>query len=337
MNPTQLLQTIRPKILWIAVIFAAVFFLLAAPAHAEGGIRATLTPNRDSLTVGDPVELLLDVTHPAGQQVLIPKLEQTWGSFEVQAQSPTQTQANPDGTETTRQRITVTLFEPGTFQTPPLPLTITGSNGQITNAEAGPVSLTVTPTLAEGDTALADIRPQAEMELPLSWPIMATGAAALLAVTIAGWWLIRRRRGRVAVDNRPPYQRALDELARIETMNLPARGHFKEQYTRVTDVLRLYLETQHAVPATDRTTNELKQDLARAGAIHPDHVRRLIDLFSDADWVKFAKVIPEREEAGQLIPAARQLVQATRPRPEPETPQSGMPRVNSAPTVEVSR
>ncbi len=39
------------------------------------------------LTVGDPALLTLEVTHPAGHQVFVPKIEGQWGEFEIQEQS----------------------------------------------------------------------------------------------------------------------------------------------------------------------------------------------------------------------------------------------------------
>ena len=91
----------------------------ATEAWAADGVEVRLRPERNELTVGDPVQLTLEVTHPAGSQVIIPQLDVTWGNFEVRDQSPASTVANDDGTLTTRQTLDVTLFDVGEFQTPP--------------------------------------------------------------------------------------------------------------------------------------------------------------------------------------------------------------------------
>ena len=159
------------QFLTVIVIIVA----LVAPAAAAENIVVSLTPNQDELKVGDPVELTLAVTHPTGYQVIVPQLEQNWGPFEVQAQSQATTVDNGDNTSTTSQTLTVTLFNVGTFETPALPLTITDSTGQLLEEVTSPVSLTVIPTLAEGDTQLMDIRPQVEMEAPATWPMVMAG------------------------------------------------------------------------------------------------------------------------------------------------------------------
>ncbi len=305
----------KKHLLSLALI-VAVLLLWTVPVQAAENIQATLTANANELTVGDPVQLTLKVSHPAGTQVIVPRLEQTWGNFEVQHQSQTETVQNPDGSETTRQTLTVTLFEPGDFETPPLPLTITDNTGQVSEVATTPAGLTVVPVLAEGDTSLMDIRPQAGMDVASMWPAILAGLVIGLAMAGGGWWLYRRwRTGGFGVDNRPPFQVALDELAHIESLKLPEKDRFKTHYTLVTDCLRTYIEKQFQVHAFDRTTVELKQSLAQS-TMPVEHTRLFIDLFKDSDLVKFAKLEPSVEEAYDLSTQARYLVEITRPVPE---------------------
>lgn len=304
--------------LLLAFLLVVAMALLALPAQAAEGIKATLTPSQTELKVGDPVQLTLAVTHPAGSQVIIPKLDQQWGQFEVQSQSPVTTVANPDGSQTTTQIIKVTLFDLGSFKTPALPLNISTGQGQVTVETAPSVSLTVTPSRAQGDTALKDIRPQADMKVPSPWSLVAAATLAVLAVAGGGWWLYRRWRGQPlfgAAANRPAYQVAFIELDRIAALRLPEQGQFKEHYTLVTDCLRTYLEQQFNLRVFERTTFELKTIL-RGSVLSPDQTRQFLELFTDSDLVKFAKVTPELNEAYVLIERAHHLVEITRPVPE---------------------
>ena len=315
----------KKKLLATSFLIIMIFVVLALPIQAAGGVEVTLTPSQAQLAVGDPVELTLEVNHPAGYQVIIPKLDQTWGSFEVREQSQATTSPNDDGTETTRQTITVTLFDLGTFETPAWPLTISDGAGQVTEETVPPVSLTVNPLRVEEDTALRDVRPQAELAIPSMLPSIIIGLVVATVIAGSGWWLYRRwrvKRGLVPViDNRPPYQVAYDELDRIARLRLPEQGQFKQHYTLVTDCLRTYLERQLDLHAFDRTTTELRMVLKQS-TIAPDHTRRFIDLFSESDLVKFAKLKPEAAEARQLIDEARVLVSLTKPQPEPTRPDS---------------
>jgi hypothetical protein len=306
----------------LSLLLLALLAFAAVPVAADGGIAATLTPDRQELTVGDPVRLTLQVTHPTGYQVILPVLEQTWGPFEVRDQSQVATTANDDGTETTRQTIEVTLFDLGEFQTPELKFGVSNGAGQVSDVVAPSIALKVVPTLPEDDQDLRDIKPQATLAVPPLWPWVGGGILLAVAVAALGWWAVRRRQGKPfglapAVENRPAWQVALDTLETIDAMDLLGRGRFKEHYTLVTDSLRTYLQNQFGLRVLDRTTSELKPILM-ASELRPEHSRRLLDLFADGDLVKFAKFVPDVKTAGRLSARARDLVELTRPRPELE-------------------
>ena len=84
------------------------------------------------------------------------------------------------------------------------------------------------------------------------------GAVLALLVLTAVYLLMRRRGTAMPVDTRPPHQIALEELHRIESLDLPSQSRFKEHYTLVTDCIRRYLEGAFDTRALDRTTGELR-------------------------------------------------------------------------------
>jgi len=139
---------------------------------------------------------------------------------------------------------------------------------------------------------------------------------------VAGWWAYRRWQGKpfgpvAAVDNRPAWQVAHDELARIEGLGLLEQGRFKEYYSLITDCLRAYLEGQFDLRALDRTTSELKAVL-RQSDLELEQARQLLSLFAESDLVKFAKFTPQVSAARQVMVRAQAFVDQTRPRPEAE-------------------
>jgi len=305
---------IRRMVVWFFLISA--LLMVAARARADAPVHATLTADRAELTVGDPVQITLEVTHPDDYQVIIPPLDPQWGAFEVRNQSQATTADNQDGTETTRQQIEVTAFNLGDLETPGLPLTVSDGAGQITEVLVAPISLSVIPTLAEDDNELRDIKPQAALEVPATWPWLVAGLLVALVVGAGGYWVYRRRRGQPLFapsrDNRPPWQVALDELTRIEGLGLVEQRRLKEHYTLVTDALRAYLEKQFNLCVFEHTTSEIKPVLGQSD-LAPEHTRRLLELFTESDLVKFAKLTPDDGTAQQLVVEARQLVEMTRP------------------------
>ena len=87
-----------------------------APAQVapSSAVQISLTPSQPDLTVGEPVTLTLEITYPDDHAVVVPRLERTWGPFEVLSQEPVKISVNGSGRRTTQQQIDVTLFSVGT-------------------------------------------------------------------------------------------------------------------------------------------------------------------------------------------------------------------------------
>jgi len=319
-----------PSLKSIGTFILTLFFLMThfvfpgfpLQAQFSGDIDITFTAAQEELTVGDPVELTLSVTHPAGYQVVVPQLPQLWGDYEVRSQGDLVTVANDDGTETTSQAIMVTLFALGTYQTPSLTLSLRDNDGQLLERVVPQLSLTVTPVLDPEDNTLRDIKPQAALSTVLPWLSIIGSLVLALVLALLGWWLYKRLKSRLAaasdplitprfIDPRPAYQIANEELDRIERMDLPGQGRFKEYYSLVTDCLRYYLEGTYAVPAIDLTTAETRRALQQT-QLNAEHVKQFITLFSEGDLVKFARFVPLTEDAYRITGWARQLVDETK-------------------------
>ena len=314
-------------------LFTALLLLVSWPVQAQfsGDIDITFTAAQDEITVGDLVELTLSVKHPAGYQVIFPPLPVEWEPYDVRAQHEPETVRNADGSETTSQVIEATLFAYGTHATPSMTLFIRDTDGQKLERVVPQLSLTVVPTLDPDDTELRDIKPQAVMVAPIPWAWIAGGGLLALLLAVAGWWLIRRlsKRAKPAptplvtphyIDPRPPYQIALEELDRIERMDLPGQGRFKEYYSLVTDCVRHYLGGMYHVPAIDLTTTETRTALQQTW-LAGEYIDRFIQLFSEGDLVKFARLVPVLADSYAAIDQARTLIHETKiiaPPTEPE-------------------
>jgi hypothetical protein len=246
--------------------------------------------------------------------VLAPQLEAEWGDLTVYGQSPATTVTHDDGTATTRQQIDVRIFAPGTFSTPPLVVTVSDSGGQLTEVDVAPASIAVSSVLVEGDTHLRDIKPQVDLPFTALWPWLVGGLVA--AAAASGFLLWKRRRqargAAAAIDNRPPHQVALDQLAHLAQMRLPDKGRFKEHYSLLSDCMRVYVEKRYDVPVLERTTTEVWAGLKQS-TMAPDVARRFMRLLGESDLVKFAKVVPDAPSAYQAVEQARDIVLETQP------------------------
>ena len=291
----------------------------SSPASAASDVEVRFTADKQEITLGEPARLSLEVVHPAGYQVIFPKLPRAWGDFEVRSQSRTQINSSGQGEETTSQVVEVTLFALGTFETPELPITFRDSVGLVGDRLAPTVSLTVVSVLSEGDTELRDIRAQAELPILPAW---ITGVMVALGALLAAgviYPILRRRSSQTPVpvpigQVRSPFEIAMDELERIERLDLPGRQIYKEHSSLISDCLRRYLEAAYEAPLLERTTDEIRLALRKI-AINPSLSSETIELLGECDLVKFAKFGPGAEAAREYTTRARKLVQLARPAP----------------------
>ncbi len=297
-------------------------FLLAAtilPAAAQDTVQAELQVPDGQYTVGDPILLTLVVSHPADYQVIPLTLGETLGDLFVYGQSPMQTVRNSDGTATTTQTIDTRLFAPGDYEIPVLAFNISDGAGNLIAVETPTTAVSVASILNEGDTELRDIKPQAELPFLniLPWVI---AAAAVGLIGAAGFMIWRHRQKQTVfsqIDNRLPHEVILDELNRVQGLRLPDEGRFKEHYTLISDMMRVYAERIFKFPVLERTTSEVQIGL-KTIQIDADLANTFIDVLDESDMVKFAKVTPDRESAYMLIEKSRRFVEGTKPKPAAE-------------------
>ena len=327
----QVVRTARRPAVGLGVLWAVAAVMAAmspGAAVAQDGshpdIRVSFTADRATLTVGDPVTLTLEVTHPTGYVVAVPRLGPEWGLFEVISQSQAHTDSNADGTETMRQQIEVTLFAPGTFETPELTMSVHGPDGGVERVFPSPVRLTVDSVLSGSDETLRDIRSPADLSPPL-WKQPAVLVVAALTVVVVlltvAYLLYRRFSGGEAqpaptVDARTPWETALQEIDRTERLGLPGDGRFKEHYTLVSGVVKayvraMYLENAGRSDAAEMTTEEIEAAMEQS-SLDRGNARLITDLLFEADLVRFSSYVPSESRAYEVLRLARDIVEGTR-------------------------
>ena len=299
--------------------------LLAGPAPVSSQPQEPVTavweldaPPEGGWTVGDPIPLRLRAVYPAGVEPTLPELPRQWGPFEMRGQTPWPANSNDDSTMTAVLEMTVTLWAPGEYETPPLTVRYRDAPGGDHEVGVPPLSITVASVLAEEDLQKRDLKPQASLPRPPVWPWVLLGLLAAALLFFALRWLRSYLRARTRPEDHPPLDARLpeeigyDELARVAALDLPARGEFKRHYTLVADCLRTYIEGIYGVPALDRTTRELMTALRRAQTDGAP-LASLHDLLAQADLVKFAKLRPSVDQARAAVNRASHFVDQTKP------------------------
>lgn len=160
---------------------------------------------------------------------------------------------------------------------------------------------------------IRDIKPP--IEIPNDWAWLWWVLAALIALAVILFFLLRWKKGRsriVLPPPVPPHVRARQRLQ--EALALIAQP--KPFVVAVSDAARAYLEDRFKFRAPERTTEEFLRELGNTDRLLPDQKESLGNFLASCDLVKFAKYEPGEEELRGLHHSAVRLVDETEPQPE---------------------
>ncbi|MEE1148769.1 MAG: hypothetical protein UHN93_05880 [Alistipes sp.] len=109
----------------------------------------------------------------------------------------------------------------------------------------------------------------------------------------------------------PPHIVAIKALEELKHRKLWQNNKHKLYYSTITSILKVYIEDRWQVSVLDKTSNEVVAEL-RDVEMPRDCRSDLIAILQTADFVKFAKVIPEAEENEACYTRAYYFVENTK-------------------------
>ena len=192
-------------------------------------------------------------------------------------------------------------FDSGTYWIPKQKILINGV-GMITDSISIRVNTVVVDTLKQ---PLFDIKPLVAVKRgykKLTQQILIT-VFGLILLILAVFLILRVQKKLIEKRKElPPFDRALLELKALEEERPRLQEEYKSYYSKLTDVVRRYLEEEANIMALESTSRELlkKLELLKdSGKLDLDGetLRSLKRVLEHADLVKFARSAPEFEVA----------------------------------------
>ncbi len=196
-------------------------------------------------------------------------------------------------------QIPVQAFDSGAYRLPEL-MYVAGRDTVYSNR----VSLKVVPVKATAEDKISPLADPADPHGKSFWDWVPDwladfwwiGLIAVMAALICFEEALRRKPGvklPTIISKKPvdPWDEALDELNELKERKLWEQGQEKEYFTRLTDILRVYLQKRFGINAMEMTSRQIMQTLASDADLRDKRVlvRQILDM---ADFVKFAKVRP---------------------------------------------
>ena len=274
--------------------------LLSAGLRAQN-VAAVSTLSTDTVVPGEQFGLELNLKIPADFQENWPVFADTLSSaVEIIQRSKTETsEKDQDGNKIMRQQFVLTTFDTGWLYIPSLDIQFApqGDTGFYT-AQTNPLMLRVQAVAIDTTASFKPIKdtegvPVTFAEI-LPWIIGILGVIALLAAIV---WLIRRRKPKVVVAHTdispsvPPHITAIEQLEQLRLERLWQQGQLKNYHTRLSDIIRAYIEASFPVNAIEMTTHEILTALKPLD-INTEAMNKLALSLELSDLVKFAKAQP---------------------------------------------
>ncbi len=225
---------------------------------------------------------------------------------------------------------------PAELTLPSVPIAIARASGELITICTAPHTVAVDDPTANIPSASVRSNPPPERQLEV-WTaaknvalgaLIALPLGALLAFLISRW-LRRARPLPPPPPPRPPWELALEALARVRGKGLLERGLTTQHFAEVSLAVREYLGSRFGFDGLESTTREILEQLQREPP--PAEILEEIErLLRRADLVKFANLTPEAAECEVAFERAEHIVRRTI-KSEPPPPLLPDPELTPAP------
>ena len=275
-------------------------FLLAFPMLYAQEVK--VETNTKNIKIGEQIQYKVSVETPADTPVSFPE-GQTFAPLEMVKTRAADT-LRDGGKYRLVKEYYLTQFDEGHY-------TIPSQKIRINNKDYFTDSLLVEVHTVAIDTLkqpLYDIKPIQEVKKPFTsygW-ILTIIAAVLLLLIVAFIYFVFIRKKKfpfLQIQKKlPPFDRAIQDLKELQNSKYLIQSQHKEYYTRLTDIVKAYLEEEVHILAKESTTDELltKINLLQEKGklnLNQETITNLKRVLQTADLVKFAKNKPSDDSA----------------------------------------
>lgn len=305
------------------IFFISVLVLWASAHSLKAQIAVTVKMDTVRLLIGDQTKLRMEAVFPESASVGFPVFADTIiKNLEiVNISNPDTVKENANLKVT--QEYTVTSFDAGTYEIPSMNFTVGfPQSGRIDTLHSVPVYFIVItmPIDTTNADAITDIKKPIEAPLTMAevWPYVGYGLAALVVVFLTYILFMKFARKKPIfvkreIPKEPAHVIALRSLDALNDEKVWQRGELKEYYSRLTEVVRRYIEDRFQIPAMESTSDDIIDAFRVGGLLSNELKNDLFDTLVRADFVKFAKATTLADENEESMKFAYNFVLKTKP------------------------
>ena len=305
----------RPVTAFLFIIVSLVF-IGTAPLKSQI-ISISSRFDTTAIWIGEQTNFTFTVEQPDDMYVDFPRLSDTLSAnIEILSAHPADTVVIGNNKLRITRSYRVTSFDQGEHYVEALPFVFLVDDDQrVLNTHR--VRLEVLAPEIDREAGIYDIKDP--LGIPFGFIEILPWILLFMVIAVLVWLIIRylskRKHGIPVSESREPSEPAhviaMRELKQLKSESLWQQGKIKEYYTRLTEIVRIYIERQFGIMAMEQTSDEIIGELHGWNGVDRQVVDLLRECFYLADLVKFAKARPVEQEHEASLNTAFHFVKAS--------------------------
>ena len=282
-------------------------FLFISIISSSIGQNVNVTSSFDSseIFIGDQIKYTITIDQPANLKLTLPFYRDTLcKNIEILSGPRIDTTSIQNGRIKIIQKYLITSYDSGLYQLTPVFAETKDAGGikrfysDYTRLEVLRVKIAPADTTAKIFDIIKPYKAPVTMGEVLPWLLIAVliGCATWLAFR----YIRKLKKAKAGIEtfipSDPAHVIAFRELEKLKNEELWQKGETKKYYTKLTEILRQYLENRFRVYSLELTTAETLEVLIKTGFKKDGSYNNLKTVLTGADLVKFAKYNPVPSE-----------------------------------------
>lgn len=308
-----MLAILRCKSYFFAVSIILLLFIFSGHtvfgADGPAEVMVSAWVDKPSATIGEVIHFTISVEFVAGYSIAFPDMGYDIDGLGVKKEEI----SVPKKLSMSRYRIEANYmletFVAGPYIISPKKITAVNESGVSVALETPQIFVEIRSFLGDKDEDIRDIKPLFYGKNRIWLYVLAALLIFAAALGLVIIFKVRRKKIKGSVRTIPLHEIALRELSEVRSKELLSKGFFKEFYTRVSDILRRYIEGRFSIKATEQTTEEFLDDVLTKDVMSHYNKLRLQEFLSECDLVKFARYAPGSSEADRIFGIAYDFIQ----------------------------
>jgi hypothetical protein len=303
-------------------LIVSIFLFISFISSSKGQeVKVTSAFDSARIFIGDQIKFSVTVDQPANLKLALPVLKDTiCKNIEILSGPFVDSSAIKDGRIKITERYLITSFDSGFYQVPPVFAEIKNESGlrryfsDYSQLRVMRVKIAPADTTAKIYDIIKPYKAPVTVGELLPWLLLVAVSGLVLWVCVQYIRKLKKSKKGIepVINPDPAHVIALRELEKLKEEQLWQKGEIKHYYTKLTEILRQYLENRYKVYSLEMTTSETLDALVRTGFKKDGSYNLLKTVLNGADLVKFAKYNPEPSENEVHFQNAWEFVIATK-------------------------